>query len=607
MVKSQEAANLINNDIFIKNIASKVPISHPNTLVGGMKWISIPTTRDQYGYGSFGEGTSSKTSINFLAVQQYTKAQSKKIWDVLAADESKYGDSKNSIIFTKEGHLGFPDDARFSNAKNSDAIIFNKLATDNREFGTKYYNADKTLDGFVDIDNFLFRDRTICMFSPNLKWILYFAKNESVIKKKVKGVDSSVPQYYLLYNPIHRKEFKAVYQALLRATKNSGIRANLTDYVQAPGYETTLNKSTYSEIINKYCNAFILPRGKVPGKDILIEHYGDPMCNIIMDSQLHSNMKSLDLGKLSTINFEPDAETHGQLASILRMNITQKSLLQDYYGQPAAQSPQFQQIKSTARNSKAYYICGQDGKSDIKKSFGSFAQNSKTKLLTSDAAGTESFLQDFYNLRKNKDMLKNGQNTNDGSIASQLAKGGCTPVTMDFTFCDISFTTGGDINISAEAGKDAPANVKIENNCGSKTNDKSKGGTGGAMDSLAAAGINGDDSSGKVDQDGNPAPTKTDDDVAKDVQNGGVNYVKDSTVKKTPKYEPDTSQIENNDAKAKAALAAAEKANQKILEDAMAAGDEGDVTDSFFEKYKLYIIAVVVILLLIGAGVLLLF
>jgi hypothetical protein len=584
MPKAPEAANLIDNDIFIKNIASVNPIQHSNQIVGGMKWISVDTYTDQYADGTWSDGTTTKTKINFLAVQKYTPKQSKLIWDTLGKDEDKYGDAKKNIIFTKEGHLAFPTDATFSNA-SADTIFFNKLAIAGRNIKDNF-NIYDTLDGIIDIDNFLFRDRTVCMFSPNLKWILYFSKNESTINSN--DDSKSKPQYYLLYNPIHRKEFQKVYEALIKANPgDTSIRANLTDHVQAPGYETRYNLSTYSEIINKYCNAFILERGKLAGSTGgKWKHYGDPMCNIIMDSQVNGNIKEKDIGKLSKISdFQPNAQTHGRLTSILRMNITQKSLLEDYYGKPAGETKEFIQLEETARNTGTYYICGQDGKSMTTKSFGNFGQKPRVGILKYSGK-TESFVQNFFNLRKNPRMVQDGLDTKDGNLAYET----CRPITMNFTFCNINLTAGGDISINAEGGKDSKG-VVIQNQCG-------------APPPPPATSVV-DDPDDKV------ASQKTDEEVAQEIQRGnsGVIIKKNATnVVKGPKAYDPSSEIQEDEEETQAAILAAQAESDAAAAAAMAALNVGSSPPAA-DKNKMYMIiaAIVTILILLIAVYFLLF
>ena len=155
--ESVSSGNLIDNDIFIKNIAKN--IKKKNDTVGGMKWISVPTTLDQYNLGKWKSGASSIDKIRFLSVKKYTPEESLAIYNTLKKDDGRYGDAAESIYFSNEGHLGLNLKPGGSNAVEggpSPTWLPNKLATQNSSISwiKKNFTLKDTLAGYPDISNF---------------------------------------------------------------------------------------------------------------------------------------------------------------------------------------------------------------------------------------------------------------------------------------------------------------------------------------------------------------------------------------------------------------------------------------------------------------------
>ena len=599
MVLSNEAGTLIDNDIFIKNLAKNIP--QKNESVGGMKWIAINTASDQYNEGKWNNGMSSADKIRFLSVKKYTPQQSLAIYNTLAKDDDTYGSAANNIYFSPEGHLGLnlaPDASNARENGDNPTWIPNKLATQNSSLAwiKANFTSDLTLGSQPDITNFLFRDKKICMFSPNLHWIVYYHPTESTEKPDGTPIQ---PQYYLLYNPLYRSGFKAIYRALVKADPNyrgtTGSGTALSSHVTATGYPARFNSNTtYTDIVNKYCNAFIIPKGRMPGGTTDLKHYGDPMCNIIMDSLRNGNSKVI--GDLADKKFNEG--THGRFATTLRMNITQGSLLKDYYNGPAGKDDRFLKLYTAQKNAGEFYVCGNDGKSMNSQSFGGYA--SKFGHITVSSSGTTSFLQDFFNLRKNPHMMTGvgdpplPRDTNNGywgSTDSDAALG-CAAIDQNITLCSMNFTAGGDINI-----KDA----NLENTCG---------GGGGPGDTKASIDAAMESTDAMEASTGNS--TKTDAEVAAEVSKGASSIIikKNATnVPKGPKAYDPSSEIQQNEEETQAAILAAQAESAAAAAAAAAKLVPKESEGSTSDKNKMYIIiaAIVAILILLLAVYFLLF
>ncbi len=596
MVFSNEAGTLIDNDIFIKNIAKN--IKQKNEEVGKMKWISIKTTSDQYNQGKWKNGTSSEDKIRFLAVKKYSSQQSSAIYNTLSKDDGTYGNAGNDIYFSPEGHLGLnllPGGTNVREDGDNPTWIPNKLAAQNssKEWVKANFSTSLTLGATADITNFLFRDKKICMFSPNLHWIVYYHPTESTETPQGKTIQA---QYYLLYNPLYRSAFKAIYRALVKTKPEArgivGAGTSLGQGVQATGYNAPYNdNTTFTDIVNKYCNAFILPRGKMPGGTDKLEHYGDPMCNIIMNSTY--NLMSVPLGEIP-----PDKKfnegTHGRLASVLRMNITQKSLLKDYYNGPAGKSRKFTNLYDTLKNAGEFYVCGDDGKSQNSLSFGGYATNIARHINIS-STGTTSFLQDFFNLRKNPRIMTGVGNpvavrdTNDGYWGStnERSTGGCGPIHKQITFCSMNFVAGGDINLT---------DTNLENTCGGG-GDKS-GAPGDATNALSAAQ---DTSEAMQTSTGNS--TKSDAEIASEVRKGTSNIIVKKNDKKAQGLRSAAYTTLKDTAKNEAELQA-NLATQKADDEAAAATARAAALKRIKDSEPnnmVYIVAIIVVLIILIA------
>ncbi len=596
MVLSNNAGTLIDNDIFIKNIAKN--ITQKNESVGGMKWISINTTSDQYNEGKWKNGTSSADKVRFLSVQKYTPQQSLVIYNTLSKDDDSYGSGGDNIYFSPEGHLGLnllPDASNAHEDGDNPTWIPNKLAQQNSTLAwiKANFTSNLTLGSQPDITNFLFRDKKICMFSPNLHWIVYYHPTEST-ETPLK------PQYYLLYNPLYRSGFKNIYRALVKAKPEargtSGAGTALSNEVTATGYPARYNNNTtFTDVINKYCNAFIIPKGRMPGGTTDLKHYGDPMCNIIMDS-LH-NGNSVSLGDLQDKKFNEG--THGRFATTLRMNITQGSLLKDYYNGPAGKDNRFSALYSAQKNGGEFYVCGNDGKSTNSQSFGGYA--TKFGHITVSSSGTTSFLQDFFNLRKNPHIMTGvgdpaaPRDTNNGYWGStdKDTALGCAPITNKVTLCSMNITAGGDINI-----KDA----ELKNTCG---------GGGGPGDAKASIDAALESTNAMANSTGNS--NKTDADIAAEVSKGASSIIikKHATnVPKAPKAYDPSSQIKKDQEDTQAAVLAAQAASDAAAAAAAARLAAKNPKTSSSDKNKMYMIiaaAIVAILMILLAVYFLLF
>ncbi len=225
----------------------------------GFGWIYIPTNsnngiaenkQETEEWSDFKNSYERNTeNIGFLSVTKYTPAQNAIIYNALNNEGSGDG-----IIFDKFGnfsHHDFDDKIDFQEAEKNGItvmpvtgggtvyILRNRTIHDKswnknleRQVANPQYTPDRALDASNTdltisnssvLGNFTNRDEkpvffynANVIFNVNCEFIIYTPDIEKIDGSPIaeKGSNRSidfVPQYYLLYNPIHRKEFKDKY------------------------------------------------------------------------------------------------------------------------------------------------------------------------------------------------------------------------------------------------------------------------------------------------------------------------------------------------------------------------------------------------------------
>lgn len=240
---------LLNSDIALKMFvkdANGLPrpsldASKSNN-IWGYKWIDIPTNTDTM--LGFKIGDPIKTlqmneKITFLVLQKYNQAKTSEIATALSLGNK----TSPGIKFSSNGTI----------------IIDNKLSNNYSNPSSKAGDVSKVVEEKYYNSNLLSWDNKK-IFSDNLKYILWFNDADNL--------------FYLLYNPVHRANFKQYYRLAL-----------LSGEVNISG--EPVGDSDFHKVITKYCNAFI-----VKGKQLAEQNnarltypeiYSDPFCGVLMD------------------------------------------------------------------------------------------------------------------------------------------------------------------------------------------------------------------------------------------------------------------------------------------------------------------------------------
>ena len=318
----------------------RIPTSTANNL--GSEWGNLGANADKIKYEPTPNNTFSY--ITLLIAKKYSAAESKEIFDVLTAGEGSNHAPKLSsgrgFIFTKEGHIRIwnPDtgstqnDIMYNPFINMAAIPVgsttdasgNKTSVADRlsfESQTDQTNTMSGPAGAQGVGSYSTGDRGLGgpLFAMSSRVVMN--KALTYILYTPDPVPSVTSIYYLLYNPIHGREFKRFYQSILQSGKSTDVAeaaytansnvaggaypaANVRVYDRAECRQS-FQVPAYTKIIAKYCNAFKTPGHVVRGSTLT--HYADPLCPIMM-------------GKMSSI-----------FHFALGHNITHESLRRKYY------------------------------------------------------------------------------------------------------------------------------------------------------------------------------------------------------------------------------------------------------------------------------------
>ena len=244
-----EIRNLVNSDATLKNlvtVTNPTPITQSNK---NLSWFQIQT--DESDYSSL---TKSVKNLHFLIVKVYTPAQSSAINAAIK--------SGAAIYFSKKGNIKIGGSTIINNA--SAAVEGNTMTHSNDSHGA---------NDFLDIvpshfqnDLYGYSERTV--FNPDLTYILQQTNSG----------------YVLLYNPVHRSNFKKFYKLLYEYGHIDDYGYGGTDTIKIGNYDFNLEG-----FIRSYCNSFVVEsrkRGKAMGaKNSKVSMYADPFCAIMINSK----------------------------------------------------------------------------------------------------------------------------------------------------------------------------------------------------------------------------------------------------------------------------------------------------------------------------------
>ena len=238
---------ILNSDIALKMLVKNtnglpsLDASKSNN-IWGYKWIDIPTNTDTM--LGFKIGDPIKTlqmneKITFLVLQKYNQAKTSEIVAALSLGNK----TSPGIKFSSNGTI----------------IIDNKLSNNYSNPSSKAGDVSKVVEEKYYNSNLLSWDNKK-IFSDNLKYILWFNDTDNL--------------FYLLYNPVHRANFKQYYRLSL-----------LSGEINISG--EPVGDSDFHKVITKYCNAFIVKGKQLADQNnarlIYPEIYSDPFCGVLMD------------------------------------------------------------------------------------------------------------------------------------------------------------------------------------------------------------------------------------------------------------------------------------------------------------------------------------
>ena len=244
---------LLNTDMALKVLIKNKYGAPTNDItksnnVWGYKWIDIPTNKDTmlgFKVGDPIKTTQFNEKITFLVLQKYNQAKTAEIAAALSI-----------VNTTSMENISSP---RIKFSLNGTITIDTKTHVNFSNPGSKTGDTSTDVNVSFYAGNLLSWD-TKKIFSEDLKYILWFNDADSL--------------YYLLYNPIHRENFKKYYRLSL-----------LNGQVNISG--DPIGNSEFHDVIVKYCNAFTVKgrRANMTQTERLSnpDIYSDPFCGVLMD------------------------------------------------------------------------------------------------------------------------------------------------------------------------------------------------------------------------------------------------------------------------------------------------------------------------------------
>jgi hypothetical protein len=266
--------------VFVKNKSGSPNVDYTKSNnVWGYKWIDIPTNKDTM--IGFKVGDPVKTvpdpnneKITFLVLQKYDQAKTNEITAALNSGTNKFP----GIKFSSNGTI----------------IIDNKIISNfsNQRSSSKTGDTYKNVNEAFYAGNLLSWDSKK-IFSQDLKYILWFNDTDKL--------------FYLLYNPIHRPNFKKYYRLSL-----------LNGEINISG--EPVGNSEFHDVIVKYCNAFT-----VKGKELVNQYnarlikpdvYSDPFCGVLVD-RITTILNSALVSSITSSYFKNNFWLHNTTRDVL--------------------------------------------------------------------------------------------------------------------------------------------------------------------------------------------------------------------------------------------------------------------------------------------------
>ena len=257
------------------------------TKLGGYGWISLPTTTANGTNETKSKLNINNDIINFLAIKMYNSEDSKVIYEALSQSMRSGKGTGRNILFDNHGNFAYWDGNNnkiFRNPiiprgllKKDEQLIAGKPGT-----GETNYTLFNQMSPFISGTNIYYYNEKM-IANPSMTYII-------LTKDKVPSENSN---YYLVYNPIHRKKFKEYYSHLLgyegiwrgnklvKAGGSGGYQKKSIDTVPTPSGGHSSVAPSFINSVARYCNALKI------GGDTLTngrggEHYADPTCNFIL-------------------------------------------------------------------------------------------------------------------------------------------------------------------------------------------------------------------------------------------------------------------------------------------------------------------------------------
>jgi hypothetical protein len=379
-VNADAAAGIVKNDIVLRKLFSDLPagISEDADAQGtysflsatskrDIGWVRIKTTSGANHDPDMQTAATTPEFIRMLCVNVYTARESFQIQESLGKDK---------VIFTDEGHLAtWGDDTRYpkpsglktgSGEDYANVEMYNPVMSKPDGSGwRKPINTRRKQNNDYYGHKMVIIPSERCVFSKNLKWILYALpnykytyvnaqvgeftnpltkneKNEGVINA---ALDKAVPQqmatenlhgnlpdkydgesavYVLLYNPVHRKNFRNFYRTLFYGDGPNYAGQKISDVHEQElygidGTSSSAAGTTFNKVMKKYCNAFIVKSVGMSGVNYY--SYADPSCAVVFT------------GIEPSSPFDVGQDTYSRVGNMHHKNYTKNTWRYKWYAQ----------------------------------------------------------------------------------------------------------------------------------------------------------------------------------------------------------------------------------------------------------------------------------
>lgn len=483
------AAEIVKKDVVLKKLFSdnsEEPenyytfLANPVNALPKMGWIRIRTTH----YDDEALIENSTESIRMLCTKVYSGKESFQIQESL---------SEAHIIFTERGHLAmWGDGKRYLSgdyaAAQANVEMLNPVAKEQSDLLWKS-NYNTTFNEHGTYWNKVVIPSNRCIFSKNLKWILYAlpgykytyvgetsAKGtvltasetddnliNDVLEKVSPRLDSSVKiygdlpnkdsgesaVYVLLYNPVHRKNFRNFYRTLFygKAQKDGELTSDTTDTV----HKHSLNvggpfPTSFDRVMRKYCNAFIVRNGGDSPSEYY--SYADPSCTVVFRGDdtagappkpsIHSSKYSR-IGNMHQKNYTRNTWRYKWYALNERAGPVSKEGNDSNFLNLLKKSKdeKFDQLFNTF-NSTGAVVCNYS----VEETPSLWLQN--IAAVSGGSIDSDSYLQSFYNNVKKEKTSQTNINPPDADPSKMTTGIDCGAKSWQYQSCDQNFTTYGD-------------------------------------------------------------------------------------------------------------------------------------------------------------------